>query len=111
MPEIRNIVEEEQFVFERLYKQLERMEFSNFVCSPLVNGGCGIGKSTALTDDRMYELFARKLGKPNPNILFIESRSATRDQLRQRVSNPHYTFLQFSKLSILSFNNLTLCFI
>ena len=102
MPEIRNIVEEEQFVFERLYKQLERMDFSNFVCSPLVNGGCGIGKSTALTDDRMYELFARKLGKPNPNILFIESRSATRDQLRQRVSNPHYTFLQFSNATTLS---------
>lgn len=102
MPEIRNIVEEEQFVFERLYKQLERMDFSNFVCSPLVNGGCGIGKSTALTDDRMYELFARKLGKTNPNILFIESRSATRDQLRQRVSNPHYTFLQFSNATTLS---------
>ena len=102
MPEIRNIVEEEQFVFERLYKQLERMDFSNFMCSPLVNGGCGIGKSTALTDDRMYELFARKLGKPNPNILFIESRSATRDQLRQRVSNPHYTFLQFSNATTLS---------
>lgn len=102
MPEIRNIVEEEQFVFEHLYKQLERMDFSNFVCSPLVNGGCGIGKSTALTDDRMYELFARKLGKPNPNILFIESRSATRDQLRQRVSNPHYTFLQFSNATTLS---------
>lgn len=102
MPEIRNIVEEEQFVFERLYKQLERMDFSNFMCSPLVNGGCGIGKSTALTDDRMYELFARKLGKSNPNILFIESRSATRDQLRQRVSNPHYTFLQFSNATTLS---------
>ena len=102
MPEIRNIVEEEQFVFERLYKQLERMDFSNFMCSPLVNGGCGIGKSTALTDDRMYELFARKLGKSNPNILFIESRSATRDQLRQRVINPHYTFLQFSNATTLS---------
>ena len=34
MPEIRNIVEEEQFVFERLYKQLERMDFSNVMCSP-----------------------------------------------------------------------------
>lgn len=68
------------------------MDFSNFICSPLINGGCGLGKTTALTDPRMYELFRKKLNKNEPQILIIESRSATRDQLRKKNENPNYTF-------------------
>lgn len=61
-----------------------------------------MGKTTALIDPRMYELFARKLNKENPQILIIESRSATRDQLRKKNENPNYTFLQFVKASELN---------
>ena len=58
---MRDIIKEENYAFKRIYEQLEKMDFNNFICSPLINGGCGLGKTTALTDDRIYELFARKL--------------------------------------------------
>ena len=97
---MREIQRHQNFdTFDRIYNQLEKMDFSNFICSPLINGGCGMGKTTALTDPRMYELFARKLNKKEPQILFIESRSATRDQLRQKNENPNYYFLQFARAS------------
>lgn len=97
---MREIQRHQNFdTFDRIYSQLEKMDFSNFICSPLINGGCGMGKTTALTDPRMYELFARKLNKKEPQILFIESRSATRDQLRQKIENPNYYFLQFARAS------------
>lgn len=93
---MRQLQKEQSYAFDRIYSQLEKMDFSNFICSPLINGGCGLGKTTALTDPRIYELFARKLCKPNPRILIIESRSATRDQLKVKNENPNYTFLQFT---------------
>ena len=96
---MREIKKNEADVFEAVYHQLEEMDFSNFICSPLVNGGCGLGKTTALTDPRIYQLFARKLNKKEPQILVIESRSATRDQLRQKNVNPNYYFLQFTRAS------------
>lgn len=100
---MREIKRHQNFdTFDRIYNQLEKMDFSNFICSPLINGGCGMGKTTALTDPRMYELFARKLNKKSPQILVIESRSATRDQLRKKNENPNYTFLQFVKASELN---------
>ena len=69
---MREIQRHQNFdTFDRIYNQLEKMDFSNFICSPLINGGCGMGKTTALTDPRMYELFARKLNKKEPQILFI----------------------------------------
>lgn len=101
---MRDIVKEENYAFKRIYEQLEKMDFNNFICSPLINGGCGLGKTTALTDDRIYELFARKLKKAEPQILVIESRSTTRDQLRKKNTNPNYHFFQFQAASNLSFN-------
>ena len=101
---MRDIIKEESYAFKRIYEQLEKMDFNNFICSPLINGGCGLGKTTALTDDRIYELFARKLKKAEPQILVIESRSTTRDQLRQKNTNPNYHFFQFQAASNLSFN-------
>ena len=93
---MRETAKEPDFAFNRIYNQLQRMDFNNFICSPLINGGCGLGKTTALTDERMYELFKEKLNKANPRILFIESRSVTRDQLRDKHINPNYVFLQFA---------------
>ena len=101
---MRDIVKEENYAFKRIYEQLEKMDFNNFICSPLINGGCGLGKTTALTDDRVYELFARKLKKAEPQILVIESRSTTRDQLRKKNTNPNYHFFQFQAASNLNFN-------
>lgn len=101
---MRDIVKEDEYAFKRIYEQLEKMDFNNFICSPLINGGCGLGKTTALTDDRVYELFARKLKKAEPQILVIESRSTTRDQLRQKNTNPNYHFFQFQAASNLNFN-------
>lgn len=92
---MRGIVKEDNFVFTKIYNQLEQMDFDDFICSPLINGGCGLGKTTALVDDRMYELFARKLGKVEPQILFVESRAATRDQLKGKKINKNYHFYQF----------------
>ena len=102
---MRDIVKEDEYAFKRIYEQLEKMDFNNFICSPLINGGCGLGKTTALVDDRIYELFARKLGKERPQILVIESRSTTRDQLRQKNTNPNYHFFQFQMATNLDFNN------
>lgn len=96
---MRELIKEDNFVFTKIYNQLEQMDFDDFICSPLINGGCGLGKTTALVDDRMYELFARKLGKAEPQILVIESRSATRDQQIIRNCNPNYHFLQFKTAS------------
>lgn len=50
---MREIKKNEADVFEAVYHQLEEMDFSNFICSPLVNGGCGLGKTTALTENRI----------------------------------------------------------
>ena len=101
---MRDIIKEDDYAFKRIYEQLEKMDFNNFICSPLINGGCGLGKTTALTDDRIYELFARKLKKAEPQILVIESRSTTRDQLRQKNTNPNYHFFQFQAANNLNFN-------
>ena len=56
---MRELIKEDNFVFTKIYNQLEQMDFDDFICSPLINGGCGLGKTTALVNDRMYELFAR----------------------------------------------------
>lgn len=92
---MRELIKEDNFVFTKIYNQLEQMDFDDFICSPLINGGCGLGKTTALVDDRMYVLFARKLGKAEPQILFVESRAATRDQLKGKKINKNYHFYQF----------------
>lgn len=101
---MRTIIKENEYILTKLMNQLEKLDFSNYICSPLVNGGCGIGKSTALISDEIYEIFARKLQKQNPKILFIESRSTTRDQLRDKCTNPNYTILQFDAASRTNFS-------
>lgn len=104
---MREIIKEDNFVFTKIYNQLSQMNFSNFICSPLVNGGCGLGKTTALTDNRTYELFKQKTNKLEPQILFIESRSATRDQLKGKMINKNYHFYQFAaaaKLDLTQFD-------
>ena len=95
----RKIVKEKEYGFKTIYNQLEKMDFTNFICSPLINGGPGLGKTSALTDERMYNLFKKKLHKPAPQILVIESRAVTRDQLRNKNVNNNYTFLQFAAAS------------
>lgn len=98
---MREQIKENDYAFNKIYNQLEKTDFTNFICSPLVNGGCGLGKTTALTDDRTYDLFKKKLGKPSPQILVIESRSMTRDQLKEKNTNPNYHFYQFDRASTL----------
>lgn len=102
---MRTIIQEENFAFDKIYNQLEKMDFSNFICSPLINGGCGLGKTTALVSEEMYELFKKKLNKLRPQILVIESRSATRDQLQIKNTNPNFKFLQFDAASRQDLNN------
>lgn len=102
---MRTIIQEENFAFDKIYNQLEKMDFSNFICSPLINGGCGLGKTTALVSEEMYELFKKKLNKLRPQILIIESRSATRDQLQIKNTNPNFKFLQFDAASRQDLNN------
>lgn len=96
---MREIIKEEDYAFSTIYKQLEKIDFNNFEISPLINGGCGLGKTTALTSQPIFELFQKKLNKEHPKILVIESRSATRDQLREAAFNPNYYFLQFDAAS------------
>lgn len=108
---MREIVKTDNFAFETIYKQLEEMDFTDFVCSPLINGGCGLGKTTALVSDEMYELFRRKLQKAKPQILVIESRAATRDQLQLQNTNSNYHFYQFQAASMLILSNYDLIII
>lgn len=108
---MREIVKIDNFAFDTIYKQLEEMDFTDFVCSPLINGGCGLGKTTALVSDEMYELFCRKLQKAKPQILVIESRAATRDQLQLQNTNSNYHFYQFQAASMLILSNYDLIII
>lgn len=101
---MREIIKKDSYAFPAIYKQLKEMDFTDFVCSPLINGGCGLGKTTALVSDEMYELFCRKLRKSKPQILVIESRAATRDQLQLKNINPNYHFYQFQAASALDLN-------
>ena len=34
--EMRDIIKEENYAFKRIYEQLEKMDFNNFICSPLM---------------------------------------------------------------------------
>ena len=36
---MREIIKEEEYAFNRIYEQLNKMDFDNFICSPLINGG------------------------------------------------------------------------
>lgn len=96
---MRNIVYEDNYIFQKVYNQLAEMDFYNFYCSPLINGGCGMGKTSALYEPEMYKLFKTKLHKTAPQILIIESRSATRDQGINKNTNPNIHIEQFDVAS------------
>lgn len=102
---MREIIKESiENTFIKIYNQLEETDFTDFVCSPLINGGCGIGKTTALVSEEIYNLFCRKLNKEKPQILVIESRAITRDQQIEKNINPNYHFLQFKGTNYVDLN-------
>ncbi len=92
----------DDFAFQKVLEQLERMDFYDYECSPLINGGCGLGKTTALTSEAAYSLFQRKLNKISPHILLVESRSLTRDQQREKPLPTNFHVLQFAAASNLT---------
>lgn len=93
--EKRTVIFEDDHVFNRIYSQLDDMDFFSTKTSALVNGGCGLGKTTALFDERMYKLYAKKLEVDEPKILVIESRALTRDQQNMINRNPNVHCLQY----------------
>lgn len=97
--ELRTIVKSDDYIAPIVYEQLEKMDFSNYQCSPLINGGCGLGKTTAFINNKMYDLFKRKTGKEYPRVLLIESRSMTRDQKREECNLPFFDIKQFYEVS------------
>ena len=87
----------ESEIFSTIYAQLEKMDITNWYSCPLINGGCGLGKTSALLRPEIYELFSRKLQK-EPRVLFIESRSATRDQIIEKQLPSTYKIIQYSNI-------------
>ena len=103
---MRELILETNFAIEQIQTQLQSMDFTNTICSPLINGGCGLGKTTALTHPSTYKIFQEKLDKLEPHILFIESRAITRDQQKETNTNPNYLFVQFETAARLSIEQL-----
>lgn len=103
---MRELIVETDFAIEQIQTQLQSMDFTNTICSPLINGGCGLGKTTALTHPSTYKIFQEKLDKLEPHILFIESRAITRDQQKEINTNPNYLFVQFETAARLSIEQL-----
>lgn len=98
---LREIIRQENFAFDYIYKQLESLDFTDIKCSPLINGAPGMGKTTACVSPQMYQLYCNKLGKADPKILVVESRSMTRDQMQAANTNPQIHFKQFAEVSLL----------
>lgn len=98
---MREVVRQENFAFEYIYSQLENTDFTDIKCSPLINGAPGLGKTTACVSLQMYELYRRKLNKDLPQILVVESRAMTRDQMIATNSNPNIHFKQFAEVSLI----------
>lgn len=88
---MRTIIEEKEYVLPHILKQLTSLEEDE---CPLINGGCGLGKTTALLSDEVYKVLTNKLGK-KPRILVTESRSLTRDQLTATNHNSNITIEQY----------------
>lgn len=98
---MRNVIEKEGYAFEEIFQQLEKLDFSQIECSPLINGAPGLGKTTACCDDRMYALYQQKLGKLQPRVLVVESRSMTRDQKKLENTNPFIHIKQYLEVSLM----------
>lgn len=96
---MREVIEQRKYAFENIYQQLESIDFKNIECSPLINGAPGLGKTTACCSPEMYQLYCRKLEKPDVQILVVESRSMTRDQQTRANTNPNIHFKQFAEVS------------
>lgn len=96
---MREVIEQRKYAFENIYQQLESIDFKNIECSPLINGAPGLGKTTACCSPEMYQLYCRKLEKPDVQILVVESRSMTRDQQNRANTNPNIHFKQFAEVS------------
>lgn len=96
---MREVIEQRKYAFDNIYQQLESIDFKNIECSPLINGAPGLGKTTACCSPEMYQLYCRKLEKPNVQILVVESRSMTRDQQNRANTNPNIHFKQFAEVS------------
>lgn len=96
---MRTAVQETDYILSMLYEKLEHFDLSNVECSVLINGGPGLGKTTACLSNKMYELYERQLGKKRPKILLIESRSLVRDQQRLSTDNPNIAIYQYVEAS------------
>lgn len=96
---MREVIEQRKYAFDNIYQQLESIDFKNIECSPLINGAPGLGKTTACCSPEMYQLYCRKLEKPDVQILVVESRSMTRDQQNRVNTNPNIHFKQFAEVS------------
>lgn len=90
----RDFIEETNFILPRVLEQLESMDLKSPIECPLINGGCGLGKTTAITSPEVYALLSRKLGRP-ARVLITESRSKTRDQQRYNNLNPNIHIEQY----------------
>lgn len=79
-----------------LRKGLQEINFSNRDQSLLINGGPGLGKSHAVISDWFYQMICQKLDKPQARILILESRAATKEQLRQENTNLNIGIYHYS---------------
>lgn len=98
---MREVIRQENFAFDYIYSQLKNTDFTDIKCSPLINGAPGLGKTTACVSSQMYELYQNKLNKISPQILVVESRAMTRDQMIAANSNPNIHFKQFAEVSLI----------
>lgn len=101
MKNVRQIIEKLDYAFPEIYRQLEKLDFTQIECSPLINGAPGMGKTTACCSEEMYELYKRKLNKSNPRVLVVESRAMTRDQKKLENTNPNIHIAQFLEVSLM----------
>lgn len=98
---MREVIRQENFAFDYIYSQLKNTDFADIKCSPLINGAPGLGKTTACVSPQMYELYQNKINKISPQILVVESRAMTRDQMIAANSNPNIHFKQFAEVSLI----------
>lgn len=101
---MNRVLETHDDAAKRIFSHLASMNFADIHCSPLINGGCGLGKTTALCSQAVYELLSSKLGRA-PRILFVESRALVRDQLRAHQEHPTYDFVQYSAVDVNAIND------
>lgn len=95
---VRNVIIDDAFAQERIQAQFRTLNFRDTSVCPLINGGCGKGKTTALFSPAVFEILTERFGRP-PRILITESRSLTRDQTATTNTNPYITVEQYQRTS------------